>query len=98
MTIGGAEEVRITSLTVAGTLRKPVIVWLVREGDDVYVRSVNGRDARWFRRVRERQEGCDAAAGVERNVTFVETTNECPRLTPSIGPSTATLHLLSRVL
>ena len=31
--IGGAEEVRIASVRRDGTLRKPVIVWLVRDGD-----------------------------------------------------------------
>ena len=30
---------------LGGVLRKPVIIWVVREGDDLYVRSVNGRAA-----------------------------------------------------
>lgn len=47
--IGTEEEVRIASARPDGTLRKLVIVWLVRQGDDLYVRSVNGRGAAWFR-------------------------------------------------
>jgi hypothetical protein len=42
-TIGGAEELEIASLRRDGTLRRPVTIWVVRHGDDLYVRSVNGR-------------------------------------------------------
>jgi len=48
-TIGAADEVRIAPLGRDGTPRKPVIVWIVRVGDDLYVRSVNGASAAWFR-------------------------------------------------
>ncbi len=41
--IGNAEELQIASLRHDGTLRKPVTIWVVRLGDDLYVRSVNGR-------------------------------------------------------
>jgi hypothetical protein len=50
-----------------------VIVWLVRQGDDLYTRSVNGRDATWFRGVQDRHEGRIWGGGGERDVTFVET-------------------------
>ena len=41
--IGTAEELRIASLRRDGTLRNPVTIWVVRLGDDLYVRSANGR-------------------------------------------------------
>ena len=41
--IGNAEELQIAALRADDTLRKPVIIWVVRLGDDLYVRSVNGR-------------------------------------------------------
>jgi len=41
--IGAAEELRIASLRRDGTLRNPVIIWVVRIGNEIYVRSVNGR-------------------------------------------------------
>ncbi len=41
--IGTAEELKIASLRRDGTLRNPVMIWVVRHGDDLYVRSVNGR-------------------------------------------------------
>ena len=71
--IGDTEEVRIASVRSDGTLRKPVIVWLVREGGDLYVRSVNGREASWFRGVQDRHEGRLWAGGLEKDVTLVET-------------------------
>jgi hypothetical protein len=47
--IGIAEELEIATRRSDGTLRKPVIIWVVRVGDDLYVRSVNGRTSTWFR-------------------------------------------------
>jgi len=70
--IGNAEELRIASLRADGTLRKPVIIWVVRLGDDLYARSVNGRTSGWFRGVQTRHEGHIQAGGVEKDVTFVE--------------------------
>jgi len=70
--IGTAEELNIASLRSDGTLRKPVIIWVVRLGDDLYVRSVNGRTSAWFRGVQVRHEGHIQAGGVEKDVTFVE--------------------------
>ena len=35
--IGKAEELQIASLRRDGTLRKPVIIWAVRVGDDLYM-------------------------------------------------------------
>ena len=70
--IGTAEELKIASLRRDGTLRKRVIIWVVRLGNDLYVRSVNGRTSAWFRGVLVRHEGCIWAGGVEKDVTFVE--------------------------
>jgi hypothetical protein len=70
--IGTAEELQIASLRADGTLRKPVIIWVVRLGDDLYVRSVNGRTSAWFRGIQTRHEGHIRAGGVDKDVTFVE--------------------------
>jgi hypothetical protein len=70
--IGKAEEVQIASVGRDGTLRKPVTVWAVRHGDDLYVRSVRGRDGHWFRGTQERHEGRIRAGGVQQDITFVE--------------------------
>jgi hypothetical protein len=70
--IGGAEEVQVTSLRRDGTPRKPVTVWAVRDGDNVYLRSVKGPTGAWFRGAQDRHEGRIRAGGVEKDVTFVD--------------------------
>ena len=72
--IGNAEELQIASLRRDGTLRKPVNIWVVRVGDDLYVRSVYGRSSGWFRGVLTRHEGQIRAGGVVKDVAFVEET------------------------
>ena len=69
--VGKAEEVQIASIRRDGTLRKPVTVWVVRYGDDLYLRSVGGRNGRWFRGVQQTHEGRIKAGGVQLDVTFV---------------------------
>ena len=70
--IGTAEELQIASLRRDGTRRNPVTIWVVRVGDDIYVRSVNGRTSAWFRGVEARHEGHIRAGGVDKDVAFVE--------------------------
>lgn len=70
--IENAEELQIATLRRDDTLRNRVIIWVVRVGDELYVRSANGRTSRWFRGVLERNEGRIWAGGVEKDVTFVE--------------------------
>jgi hypothetical protein len=70
--IGNAEELEIASLRRDGTLRKPVTIWVVRVDDDLYVRSVNGRNSGWFRGTQASHEGRIWAGGVEKDVAFVE--------------------------
>lgn len=70
--IGDAEELEIASNRPDGSLRKPVTIWVVRHGDDLYVRSVNGPTAAWFRGTQEHHEGRIQAGGVEKRVNFVD--------------------------
>jgi hypothetical protein len=70
--IGTAEELEIAALRPDGTLRNPVTIWVVRLGDDLYVRSVRGRTGAWFRGTRVRHEGRIWAGRVEKDVTFVD--------------------------
>jgi hypothetical protein len=50
--IGAAEELQLASLRHDGTLRPYVTMWVVRAGDDLYVRSAYGPDNPWFRRAK----------------------------------------------
>lgn len=70
--IESVEELEIASRRQDGTLRKPTTIWVVRVGDDLYVRSANGRTGVWFRGAQARGEGRIRAGGVEKDVAFVE--------------------------
>jgi len=71
-TIGGTDELRIAPLRADGTLRRPVTIWVVRVGDDLYVRSYRGTGSSWYRGVRATHTGHVQSGGVDKNVTFVE--------------------------
>ncbi|MCL4396642.1 MAG: DUF2255 family protein [Chloroflexi bacterium] len=70
--IARAEELQLASLRHDTTLRNPVTIWVVRLGDDLFVRPVNGRTGVWFRGTQVRHEGHVQAGGVEKDVTFVD--------------------------
>lgn len=73
--IAAAEELEMAPRRRDGTLRKPVTIWVVRLGDDLYVRSYRGRTSTWFRGTQERHEVRIWAGGIEKDVTFVEETD-----------------------
>ena len=70
--IGSADELEIAALRPDGSLRPFTTIWVVRVGDDLYVRSYRGRRGRWFRSVLQRPEGRIRAAGVTQDVAFQE--------------------------
>jgi hypothetical protein len=72
--IGTAEELEIASLRSDGTLRKPVTIWVVRVGDGLYIRPINGRASAWFRGTQTLGLGRIQAGGVTKEVSFVEET------------------------
>jgi len=72
--IGEAEELELTSTRPDGMLRRYVTMWVVRVGDEIYVRSAYGPDNPWYRRAKASGVGRIRAAGAERDVTFAEAT------------------------
>lgn len=68
--IGQADELKVASTRPDGSLRPYVTVWVVRAGDDLYVRSAYGPDNGWFRRAQASGTGRVRAGGLERDVTF----------------------------
>jgi hypothetical protein len=70
--IGAAHELEIATLRADGTPRKPVTVWAVRLGYDLYIRSYLGAGAAWFRAAQARHQGHIRAGGVAGDVQFVE--------------------------
>ena len=76
--IGSAEELKIASMRRDDTLRKPVTIWVVRLGDRLFVRSVNGSTGSWFRGTQTRRQGHIRAGGVDKDVhsVFVDADDE----------------------
>jgi hypothetical protein len=70
--IGKAGELEIAALRPDGTPRKPVTIWVVRHGDDLYVRSGYGDRAAWHRGTQRRREGHIKAGGIDKDVTFAD--------------------------
>ncbi|HXY17332.1 MAG TPA: DUF2255 family protein [Gaiellaceae bacterium] len=70
--IAEAEELSLASVRRDGTHRRPVVVWVVRAGSGVFVRSVNGRGVSWFRGAQARHEARVRVGNVEKDITFVE--------------------------
>ncbi len=68
--IAGANELTVAPLRDDGTRQSPRIVWVVRRGDDVYIRSVNGDEGAWFRSVQAHHAGHISAGGLEVDVSF----------------------------
>jgi hypothetical protein len=52
-----------------------VIVWVVRVGDGLYVRSWRGRSSAWFRGTQGTHTGQIWAGGVHKDVVFVMESN-----------------------
>ena len=70
--IGEAQQLQIASTRSDGSLRPYVTVWVVRAGDDLYVRSAYGPSNPWFVRAKASGTGRIRAGGLERDVTFAE--------------------------
>ncbi len=68
--IGKADELEIVTLRRGDTPRKPVTIWVVRHGNDLYVRSGYGDRAAWYRGTQRQRDGHIKAGGVEKDVHF----------------------------
>ncbi|WP_395244214.1 DUF2255 family protein [Agromyces sp. MMS24-K17] len=67
---GGADELQVSSYRPDGSLRPYVTIWVVRTGDDLYIRSAYGPDNGWFRRAKASGRGRIRVGGIERDVLF----------------------------
>jgi hypothetical protein len=68
--IGGSTELELASRRSDGTFRPFVTMWVVRVGDELYVRSAYGSDNPWYRRAKASGAGRIRAGGVEAEVAF----------------------------
>jgi len=82
---GGAGEVEVSSVRRDGSWSRSRIVWIVRVGDQLYLRSVNGPEAAWYRSTRSRHQGRLEARGKLCDVTWVDIdAAEHPDIDPAI--------------
>lgn len=68
--IGGTQELQISTYRDDGTLRRFVPIWVVRVGDDLYVRSALGPDGAWYRNAVRRRAARIKVGGAERDVAL----------------------------
>ena len=69
-------EVRVATRRPDGSLRRPRIIWIVRDGDRVFIRSTNGRTADWFRAAIATGAGQVLVRGTAQDVTFTEAAHD----------------------
>lgn len=68
--IGASEELDLATRRADGDLSTFVTMWVVRAGNDLYVRSAGGPDRPWYRRAQAAGNGTIKASGIRRAVTF----------------------------
>jgi hypothetical protein len=68
--IGAAEELEITTTRADGSPRRRTPIWVVRVGDELFVRSYLGADGAWYRHANAAGQTHIGAGGVERDVTI----------------------------
>ncbi|MGO9752108.1 MAG: DUF2255 family protein [Solirubrobacteraceae bacterium] len=70
--IAAADELVIAARQADGTLRPSTPIWVVRVGDNLYIRSWRGPAGRWFRAVQDARAGHMRAGGVEKDVVLFD--------------------------
>jgi hypothetical protein len=74
--INASDELELSTIGQDDQLRNPVTIWVVRLGNDLYIRAVKGPTGLWYRHALERHIGHIEAGGVKKDVTFVEADKE----------------------
>jgi hypothetical protein len=98
-----AEEIEIETAQPGGPPHR-TIIWIVADGDDVFIRSVNGAEARWYREaiadpavtIHVGDRALPARVEVATDADSVQRTNEeltrkytnIPGLSPMLKPDT----------
>lgn len=68
--IAGAEELDIAAVRRTGELRRPTPIWVVRAGDDLYVRAAYMDGSGWHGVARASGRAHISAGGVEKDVAI----------------------------
>ncbi|MEU6563279.1 DUF2255 family protein [Nocardia nova] len=68
--LGDAEELQISSYRDDGSLRRWTPIWVVRVGDDLYIRSAFGTAGGWYRHAMRKRAARVRADGVEADISL----------------------------
>lgn len=74
--IGASEELKLSALSNNETFFRPVVIWVVRVDDNLYVRSHKGNKGLWYKHVQVNHKGKVTAGGITKGVNFVVLNNE----------------------
>lgn len=74
--IADAEELELSSRRKDGSLRDTTTMWVVRDGEGLYVRSIHGRDGIWYKGTQIRHQGRIDAGGVSKDVSFGDASSD----------------------
>jgi hypothetical protein len=68
--LGGAGEIDIAPRREAGALRTPTTIWIVRVGDELFIRSYRGSDGGWYRAATRTGRGRVSVGAIGHDVVF----------------------------
>lgn len=69
-TVASEDSLYISVPNADGSMHAPTRIWAVRAGDDVYVRSYNGPEGRWFNAALKAGHGRIRIGDFEKDVEF----------------------------
>jgi hypothetical protein len=75
-TIAAQDELTVAAQRRDGSLTGARVVWVVRVGDEVFVRSVNGPGAAWFRSTQVRHAGHISCGELDKDVDFDDVSDD----------------------
>ncbi|MGI5330534.1 DUF2255 family protein [Actinomadura nitritigenes] len=71
-TIANADELQIAPDQEEGGQRGPTTIWVVGDGEELYVRSYRGGQGGWYRTARSTGHGRISSGGVTKDVSFTD--------------------------
>jgi hypothetical protein len=74
--IGSTKEIQVAAPREDGSMEDAVTIWVVRVGDDLFVRSVRGEHGSWYQRAEDKHLGRIEVEGAPVDVEFEDVGEE----------------------